>query len=62
MPILAAKGNPFDGSAPGVPPSPPVWGLVDNLGGSLDADDELTKLVVGTPVLRYGDAEDVGEK
>jgi hypothetical protein len=61
MPILADKGKPFDGAAPGAALSPPVWGLVDNFGGSLDADDEPTKLVVDTSVLRYDDAEDIGE-
>jgi hypothetical protein len=61
MPILAAKGNPLDGAASGVPLSPLAWGLVESLGGSLDTADELTELVVDTPVLRYDDAEDVGE-
>jgi hypothetical protein len=66
MPILAAKGNPLDGAedcavAPGVPLSPPTWELVDDLGSLFDADDELTKLDVDTPVLGYEIAEDVGE-
>jgi hypothetical protein len=66
MPILAAKENPLDGAedcavAPGVPLSPSAWGFVDDLGSSFDADNELTKLVVETPVLRYENTEDVGE-